>query len=72
MERLTEGVEALLARLGRSDPPSLASSILAEMAGVVSLARVQPDRAKAEAMLDGSRRRVRERLGLPAAEPKSG
>jgi len=64
MEQLSQGVERLLEVLGRPEPAALASSILAEMAGAISLARVQPDRAKAEAMLTASRRRVLERIGL--------
>ena len=66
VERLTQGIERLLEKLGRPDPAALASSVVAEMAGAISLARVQPDRAKAEAMLAASRRRVHERIGLGA------
>jgi len=64
MERLSEGLAALLARMKRPEPVALAHSILAEMAGAISLARVQPDAAKAGAMLAASRLRVRDRLGL--------
>jgi TetR/AcrR family transcriptional repressor of nem operon len=67
MERLTDAITMLLARLDQPEPAALASSILAELAGAISLARVQPDRTKAEAMLAASRRRIYTRLGLNAA-----
>lgn len=67
MERLTQGIGSLLARLGHAEPEALAASILAEMAGAISLARVQPDPAKAEAMIAASRTRIYARLDLGAA-----
>ena len=66
MERLTGGLEELLTRMERPEPAALASSVLAEMAGAISIARVQPDAEKAAAMLNASRSRVRDRLGLTA------
>jgi len=64
MERLTQMLEMLLAQMGHSEPAALASSVLAELAGALSLARVQPDEQKAAAMLSASRSRIRDRLGL--------
>ncbi|MBV1691516.1 TetR/AcrR family transcriptional regulator [Novosphingobium sp. G106] len=64
MERLNRVLETLLTQMGRSEPAALASSVLAELAGAISLARVQPDEQKAAAMLAASRSRVRDRLEL--------
>jgi TetR/AcrR family transcriptional repressor of nem operon len=64
IEALETAVEDLLARLGREDAAILSHSLIAEMTGSISLARAQPDVAKAESMLSASRDHVRERIGL--------
>jgi TetR/AcrR family transcriptional regulator, transcriptional repressor for nem operon len=53
-----------LAALGHEDPEVLASSVLAELVGALSLARGEPDRERSDALLAASRRMVRERVGL--------
>lgn len=65
------GVEGLIARLAswlpQPDPVqrrSLASSLMAEMAGAVSLARAVSDEALATRLLEASRTRIKARMGL--------
>lgn len=64
IETLETAVSGLLSRLGRQDAADLGVSVIAEMTGSLSLARAQPDIAKAERMLSSSRTQVRHRLGL--------
>lgn len=64
IEGLEKAVRGLLDRMGRPDATALAASLIAEMTGAVSLARVQPDTARAEAMLAASRELIRQRIGL--------
>jgi TetR/AcrR family transcriptional repressor of nem operon len=68
------GVANLIARieawLPDGDPAgrrSLASSLMAEMAGAVSLARAVSDEAMAAKLLDASRARIKARAGLTEA-----
>jgi TetR/AcrR family transcriptional repressor of nem operon len=69
--RFAEGVRALeatlagpLKALGRPDPEAEAGSLLAEMVGVVALARAEPDKARADEMLRRSRERILQRYSL--------
>jgi TetR/AcrR family transcriptional regulator, transcriptional repressor for nem operon len=57
-------VAAHLAELGHANAEVLASSVLSELVGALSLARGEPDRARSDALLAASRRMVRERVGL--------
>jgi hypothetical protein len=52
------------------DRADIARSAIAEMAGAVALSRAIGDEAEAARWLDQSRRRVRERLGLPETSPR--
>ncbi|TPG65265.1 TetR/AcrR family transcriptional regulator [Ewingella americana] len=47
-----------------SDPETLAVSVIAELMGVLSLARCEPDRATSDALLENARVRIKARLGL--------
>ena len=65
------GVEGLITRiegwLPEPDPTarrSLASSLMAEMAGAVALSRAVSDEALAEQLLEASRARIKARMGL--------
>ena len=64
IESLEAAVHELLIRTDHPDAAALAASLIAEMTGAVSLARAQPDLARAEAMLTASRSLVRQRIGL--------
>ena len=61
---LIERLAGHLAALGHADAEALASSVLAELVGALSLARGEPDRERSDALLAASRRMVRERAGL--------
>lgn len=56
-------IAALLAECGRSDPETLARSMLSELVGAVALARTQGI-AEAAETLAASRRHIRRRLGF--------
>jgi len=62
--RLTDAIAGKLAALGHRDDEALARSVVAELVGALSLARVEPDRTRSDAMLAASRRLLRTRLGL--------
>ena len=61
---LTERVAEKLRELGQRDAEALAASAVAELVGALSLARVEPDEARSDAILTASRRGLRARLGL--------
>jgi TetR/AcrR family transcriptional repressor of nem operon len=52
--------------LGHADSKATACSVVSEMVGTVALARCIPDRERSDALLEGSRRAIRQRLGLNA------
>jgi TetR/AcrR family transcriptional repressor of nem operon len=61
---LIELLAAHLAALGHADAEVLASSVLAELVGALSIARGEPDRDRSDALLAASRYMVRQRVGL--------
>jgi TetR/AcrR family transcriptional repressor of nem operon len=61
---LTGLVASKLGDLGHRDADALAASVIAELVGALSLARVEPDEARSDAILAASRRSLRARLGL--------
>jgi TetR/AcrR family transcriptional regulator, transcriptional repressor for nem operon len=62
--RLRDGLAERLNGLGFEDPDVLASSVMAELVGALSISRGEPDRTRSDAMLDASRRLLKQRLGL--------
>ncbi len=46
------------------EPESIAVSVTAELLGILSLARCEPDRAASDALLESARVRIKTRLGL--------
>ncbi len=64
VQRLTGRVADLLAAMGHDEAQDLASSMIAEMVGALSLARAEPDRARSDLMLERSRRVLKQRLNL--------
>lgn len=70
-EAFDAGVRGLIARVAAwlprdaPDRESLAASLVAEMAGTVSLSRAISDEAMAEQLLAGARARIKARMGLP-------
>jgi TetR/AcrR family transcriptional repressor of nem operon len=76
--RFADGVARLEAALARTlaqmdvpEPEAEASSLVAELCGALALARAEPDRARADLMLQRSRERIFRRYGLtaPPASP---
>ena len=63
-QNLTRSLAHKLRELGHREPDVLAASVVAELVGALSLARVEPDRTRSDAMLAASRRSLRGRLGL--------
>ncbi len=64
VQRLTGRIADLLAAIGRAEPEDLASSMVAEMVGALSLARAEPDKARSNIMLERSKRILKQRLNL--------
>ncbi len=62
--RLVSGVEGLLSRLRLPDAPSLAVSVMNELVGAVTLARLVADEPARQRILASSRQTLRQRLGL--------
>lgn len=62
--RLTRRLEGLINAAGIDDAQALASSVLAEMVGAMSLARTLPDPDASAQMLARSRNAILHRLGL--------
>ena len=61
-------LERAVKALGHPDPASLASSVLSEIVGAMSLARALSDSDKARATLAATRGHVKLRLGLTAGQ----
>jgi TetR/AcrR family transcriptional repressor of nem operon len=66
-EAFERGVRALIGRIGRwlpEDRRHLAASLLAEMAGAVTLSRAMSDEAAAEELLGDARQNLKTRMGI--------
>lgn len=61
---LTKSIAELLAAIGRKHPEALARSVIAELVGALSLARVEPQANRSDAILEASRKQIKARLGL--------
>jgi len=64
IENFRRAIATALTAMDAPDADRLASSVLAEMVGAMALARSMSDRAAALALLDSSRQRLLDRLGL--------
>lgn len=65
---LTAAIAAVLVALGHADVETLASSVVAELVGALSLARGEPDRERSDALLAASRTALAVRLHLAAKD----
>lgn len=65
---LTKRLAERLAAIGHAHPDETAASMLAEMVGALGLARAEPDRERAQAILTHSKSAIRRRLGLEIAQ----
>ncbi|MFA6229598.1 MAG: TetR/AcrR family transcriptional regulator [Rhodanobacter sp.] len=64
VRRLAEALADKLESLGHSNAKEEGSSMVAELVGALSLARVEPDRERSDAILAASRAQLIRRLGL--------
>lgn len=66
--RLTDALARKFEAMAYADPQALARSTVSELVGALSLARVETDTQRSDAILADSRRLLKQRLGLePAA-----
>lgn len=65
--RLTQSMSEKLAAMGHDNADALARSMVSELVGALSLARVETDAGRSDAILDDSRRLLKQRLGLESA-----
>jgi TetR/AcrR family transcriptional regulator, transcriptional repressor for nem operon len=65
-QRLTHTIGEKLAALGHADAQAQARSVVAELIGALSLARIELNAARSDAILADSRRLLKQRLGLEA------
>lgn len=65
-QRLTHAIAEKLQALGHADAQAQAHSVVAELIGALSLARIEPDAACSDAILADSRQLLKQRLGLEA------
>ena len=70
IDRLTAGVSTLLQALTLPDAARLATSVISELVGALSLARATVDSANAALILEASRNAVKERLSLTTLQAK--
>ena len=66
--RLTTTLSEKLAALGHVDVDAEARSMVAELIGALTLARIEPDPKRSDAILAASRHQLKQRLGL---EPRT-
>jgi TetR/AcrR family transcriptional repressor of nem operon len=65
--RHTDAMAERFTALGYSDPQTLARSTVSELVGALSLARVETDAKRSDAILADSRHLLKQRLGLESA-----
>lgn len=63
---LAMAIAELLAAMGLRDTEALARSVIAELVGALSLARIEPRARRSDAILEASRKQIKMRLGLEA------
>jgi TetR/AcrR family transcriptional repressor of nem operon len=64
VQRQIEALAERLATLGQTHAEATARSMVAELVGALSLARIEPVAKKSDAMLSASRHQLKQRLGL--------
>jgi TetR/AcrR family transcriptional repressor of nem operon len=64
VRRLTGRLAELIGQCGMAHPKELATSALSELLGALSLARLEPDAERSDAILADSRGALKKRLGL--------
>ena len=72
VNHLIRGLASRLAVGEPSEREALAGSLVAEMAGAVTLSRAVSDPVLSDALLERTRRSVKARMGLPDSSPEQG
>ncbi|WP_350015855.1 TetR/AcrR family transcriptional regulator [Rhodanobacter sp. IGA1.0] len=57
-----------LSALGHAEPEAAARSMIAELIGALSLARIEPDAKRSDAILAASRAQLKQRFGMKASQ----
>ncbi|AIF48509.1 TetR/AcrR family transcriptional regulator [Dyella japonica] len=65
--RLADALAETFTAMGRAEPQALARSTVSELVGALSLARVETDAKRSDAILADSRQLLKQRLGLEQA-----
>ncbi|WP_109125675.1 TetR/AcrR family transcriptional regulator [Dyella sp. C11] len=65
--RLSDAMAERLDAMGYADPQALARSTVSELVGALSLARIEPDAKRSDAILADSSHALKARLGLESA-----
>lgn len=68
LRRLTKTIAEMLVALGRTEADAEARSLMAELVGALSLARIEPDATQSSAILAASKQQLKNRFGL---EPRA-
>ncbi|KQZ69261.1 TetR family transcriptional regulator [Rhodanobacter sp. Root561] len=64
----TAGLAGQLALLGHAEPEAGARSMIAELIGALSLARIEQDAKRSDAILAASRAQLKQRFGMKASQ----
>jgi TetR/AcrR family transcriptional repressor of nem operon len=68
VQQSTAGLAGQLALLGHAEPEAGARSMIAELIGALSLARIEPDAKRSDAILAASRAQLKQRFGMKASQ----
>ncbi|CAM0999664.1 Transcriptional regulator [Rhodanobacter sp. Root179] len=68
VQHSTAGLAGKLALLGHAEPEAGARSMIAELIGALSLARIEPDAKRSDAILAASRAQLKQRFGMKASQ----
>ena len=68
VQHSTAGLAGKLALLGHAEPEAGARSMIAELIGALSLARIEQDAKRSDAILAASRAQLKQRFGMKASQ----
>jgi TetR/AcrR family transcriptional repressor of nem operon len=68
VQHSTAGLAGQLALLGHAEPEAGARSMIAELIGALSLARIEQDAKRSDAILAASRAQLKQRFGMKASQ----
>ena len=68
VQQSTAGLAEKLSALGHAEPEAGARSMIAELIGALSLARIEQDAKRSDAILAASRAQLKQRFGMKASQ----